>query len=144
MEVFTLVPGGDRQRWILTVLSIIPILLGLWLLWSSLKKTQFELGPEGLNIGGEYGRFVPRKKIRIAESRIVNLETDKQFAPTLRTFGTGLPGYNAGWFRLANGEKALCYLTDKKYVVYMPTTDGYSILLSVANSDGFLQKLKNQ
>ena len=57
--------------------------------------------------------------------------------------GTGLPGYQAGWFRLRNGEKALLYLTDRARAVYIPTTAGYSLLLSPADPDGFLSQLRS-
>ena len=56
--------------------------------------------------------------------------------------GTGLPGYQAGWFRLRNGEKALVYLTDRGRAVYVPTTAGYSVLLSPAEPDAFLAALR--
>jgi hypothetical protein len=55
--------------------------------------------------------------------------------------GTGLPGYQSGWFRLANGESALVYLTDRSKAVHIPTTLGYSLLLSPDDPDGFLAAL---
>jgi hypothetical protein len=62
--------------------------------------------------------------------------------PARRTVGTGLPGYRAGWFRLRNGEKALLYLTDTSRAVYIPTTAGYSVLLSPAQPDEFVSALR--
>jgi hypothetical protein len=59
----------------------------------------------------------------------------------VRTLGTGLPGYKAGWFRLGNGEKALVYLTDLERAVYVPTRAGYSLLLSPADPQAFLNAL---
>jgi len=63
----------------------------------------------------------------------------------VRTRGTGLPGYSAGWFRLRNGEKALCFLTDRSRLAYVPTRAGFSVLLSVLLSverpDAFLAAL---
>ena len=64
-------------------------------------------------------------------------------ADSWRRMGTGLPGYQAGWFRLRNGEKALLYLTDRARAVYIPTTAGYSLLLSPADPDGFLSQLRS-
>jgi hypothetical protein len=43
--------------------------------------------------------------------------------------------------RLRNGEKALLYLTDRSRAVYVPTHDGYSVLLSPADPDAFLAAL---
>jgi hypothetical protein len=56
--------------------------------------------------------------------------------------GTGLPGYQAGWFRLANGETALLYLTDRAKAVYVPTTNGYALILSPDNPERFMAALR--
>jgi hypothetical protein len=65
-----------------------------------------------------------------------------ELQPTRRTFGTGLPGYRSGWFRLRNGERALLYLTDEARAVYVPTTAGYSVLLSPRDPDQFVAALR--
>ena len=66
----------------------------------------------------------------------------KEYAPTRRTLGTGLPGYASGWFRLHNGEKALVYLSRRDQVVYVPTSEGYSLLLSVEHPQRFITILE--
>jgi hypothetical protein len=55
--------------------------------------------------------------------------------------GTALPGYRSGWFRLANGGKGLLYVTDPAKVVRVPTTEGYTVLLSVEEADQFVNHL---
>jgi hypothetical protein len=80
--------------------------------------------------------------LRRAEIRRIDLATSPELAPRLRTLGTGLPGYQAGWFRLRNGEKALLYLTDRGRAVYVPTTAGYSVLVSPENPDEFVAALR--
>jgi len=55
--------------------------------------------------------------------------------------GTGLPGYQAGWFRLRNGDRTLVYLTDRSKAVYVQTTDGYGVMLSPQEPDKFLAAL---
>ena len=37
-----------------------------------------------------------------------------------------------------NGDKALLYLTDASRAVHVPTTEGYSIILSPADPDAFV------
>ena len=64
--------------------------------------------------------------------------------PRSRTMGTGMPGYGAGWFRLANGDKALVYLTTPERVVYVPTREGYALLLSVERPEAFLDALRSR
>jgi hypothetical protein len=55
--------------------------------------------------------------------------------------GTGLPGYQAGWFRLRNGDSALLYLTDRSKAVYVQTTEGFGVMLSPSEPDKFLAAL---
>lgn len=52
-----------------------------------------------------------------------------------------MPGYAVGWFRLKNGEKALAAVTARDNVFYMRTKDGYSILLSLAAPNSFIDRL---
>ena len=81
--------------------------------------------------------------MRRDEVRRVDFSTTPDLAPRWRTLGTGLPGYRAGWFRLRNGEKALVYLTDRNRAVYVPTTAGFSVLISPADPDGFVAALRS-
>ena len=55
--------------------------------------------------------------------------------------GTSFSGYQAGWFRLRNGDSALLYLTDRQKAVYVPTIDGYGVLLSPSEPETFLSAL---
>jgi hypothetical protein len=64
--------------------------------------------------------------------------------PRSRRLGTGLPGYAAGWFRLNNGERALVYLTRPKPVLYVPTTLGYSLLLSPQDPENLLAAIRRK
>jgi len=56
--------------------------------------------------------------------------------------GLRLHGDMYGRLVSANGEKALLYVTDPKRVVRVPTTAGYSLLLSVAETDDFVEQLR--
>jgi hypothetical protein len=63
-------------------------------------------------------------------------------APAVRTSGIGLPGYGAGWFRLAGGARALVFATDRARLVRVPTTAGYVLLLSADDPDGLVGALR--
>lgn len=58
--------------------------------------------------------------------------------------GTGLGGFAAGWFRLANLEKALIYLTDGSRVAYLPTHDDYLVLVSFAEPERLIAALRGE
>ncbi len=85
-----------------------------------------------------YGRSIALDRIRFEEARVVNVDAGTEIRPTRRTNGLGLPGLGLGWFRLANGEKALVALSSRDRVVYVPTDEGYSLLLSIERPEAFL------
>jgi Bacterial PH domain len=149
--ITTLVLGsmiGFASRGPVMVFWIVaPVLSGLILLIGSFayasRQVKFEVTPEGLAIRGDwYGRRLPSESLLIQEARAVDLTGSPEYRPVWRTNGAGLPGYGSGWFQLGNGNKALIFVTDKRRVVYLPTRDGYSLLLSVPEPEKFLAALR--
>jgi hypothetical protein len=107
--------------------------------WSS----TFTITPAGLQLRGDwYGRTIPLEQLQVGAAQRVDLRANPSLLPRVRTWGTAWPGYQAGWFRLRNGERALVYLTDRSRAVYVPTTAGYSLLLSPEDPDAFLASLR--
>jgi hypothetical protein len=78
---------------------------------------------------------VPLSRLRAAGLRVVDLGERTELRPWLRLWGTGLPGFRAGWYRLRNGEKAVCLLLDRQRVSYLRSDDGLSLLLSLERPD---------
>jgi hypothetical protein len=106
------------------------------------RNAAFSLTGAGLKIGpGLYGRLIPWDRIDIAGVRVINLRMEKQYQAKWRMNGAGLPGYSAGWFKLYNNEKALLFVTDSSNVVYIPTLDNYSVLLSPQNADEMVEAI---
>lgn len=144
-HVFTMVPAGSGPLWFVAGLSVFLIALMLlfgWIAWSS-RHARFTISPDGLRLVGDlWGRHVPAAALQVELARPVDLEREAPLRPVSRRMGTGIPGFGAGWFRLANGDKALIYLTDRRRVAYVPTRDGYVILLSVAEPDRFVRVLR--
>jgi hypothetical protein len=145
MQIFTIAPAGMKPLWVLVpaalVLATVVAVLAVSVLGS--RGARFDVSPEGLRIRGDlYGRFVPAGSLRTDAARRVDLRTAGDLRPRRRTLGTALPGYQSGWFRLASGEKALLYLTDQQKAVYIPTGDGYALLISPDDPDAFLAALR--
>lgn len=108
------------------------------------KHARFEVSTQGLHIhGGLYGRLIPLDHLNLDGARIVNLELEPQLKPSSRRNGTSMPGLKVGWFRLRNGEKGYCFLTDLSRVVYVPTIDGFSVLMSVDDPAALLDALRS-
>lgn len=146
MQVFEIAPAGMRPLWILLPVALLLLLAFGVAAASALgsNRARFELSPEGLRLRGDlYGRFVPAAQLRGGSARVVDLTREHELQPRRRTFGTALPGYRAGWFRLRNGERALLYLTDTHRAVYVPTRGDYVLLLSPRDPDAFVRALRS-
>jgi hypothetical protein len=146
-EVFPIVPATAKPLWflavVLAILAIVFVLLA-YTAYAS-RHSRIELGNGQLSLVGDFwARSIPIQSIELERAAVVDLGQETEYAPRVRTFGTGLPGYGSGWFRLRNGEKALLYLTNRQSVVYLPTTLGYSLLLSAERPQELLTRLRAQ
>lgn len=80
---------------------------------------------------------VGKKRIALANLRsrgvqTVDLTQRRELRPRWRTWGASMPGFNSGWFRLRNGEKAVCLLTDQRRVAYLRSdADNLTVLISL-------------
>lgn len=145
MNEFPIAPAASRYLWfVIPVLAVVVAAMAITLISvRGSRAARFEVRRDGLALHGDlYGRVIPREQLRVELARRVDLAVEPGLRPRSRRVGTGLPGYQAGWFRLANGEKALLYLTDRTKAVYIPTTANYSLLLSPLDPDGFLARLR--
>jgi hypothetical protein len=125
-------------------LSLIMFLVVAFPIYSS-RKVGIQAEDRQIRIRGDmYGRNITVSSLNLAMAKIVNLDEHRELRPKWRTNGIGLPGYQAGWFKLADGEKALLFVIDPKAVVYVPTDEGYALLVSVAEAPRFLASLKKQ
>jgi len=146
-SVFPMIPAASRSLWFSAIISLILVgvlVLMFWLAWS-MQHVRFTVSNEGLRLQGDlYGRIVPLKSLKLDEAVVTNLNTDKEHQPKWRTMGTALPGYAAGWFKLRNGEKALLFVTDRTRVARIPTTEGYTVMVSVSEPAALIDELKRQ
>jgi hypothetical protein len=133
------------SRLLLVLCLLLPLAMAALMgyLAYSMRHVTFELSEQGLRIRGDlFGRLIPRSSLRVEDAAILDLKTEKTHRPFLRTMGVGLPGYSSGWFRFRDRSKGLLFLTDRSRAVYLPTTDGYTLLISPADPEGFLAALR--
>ncbi len=145
METFAISPAASKPLWWLLVicLLLLSILTALVYTAYSSRYSRVEVSGEGIRLVGDFwGRSIAARQLRVSEAKILDFRRDSSYRPKRRNFGTGLPGYASGWFRLANGEKALLYLTKQREVVYLPTTNNYALMLSVEEPERFLATLR--
>ena len=146
MHEFEIAPASLKSLWVLA--AIIIVLIGLIALMAYMvhagRSATFTIADGALTIrGGMYGRSIPLETIDRDGATIVSIDKGSPLAPTLRTNGLGLPGFQLGKFRLRNGAKALVYMTRRDSVVHLPLTDGTSLLLTPADPDAFLTALRS-
>ncbi|MDR3387304.1 MAG: PH domain-containing protein [Rudaea sp.] len=67
--------------------------------------------------------------------RVVDLSEKSELRPAWRLRGAGLPGFASGWFRLHNGDTAVCLLLDRSRVCYVRSHDGETLLLSLQHPE---------
>jgi hypothetical protein len=144
-EVVPIFPATAGPIIILVIVGVILlgilVILGVFAYASHYAK--FEISPAGLTIRGDfYGRHIPAAALLLEEAKAVDLNVNKELSLKWRTNGAGFPGYCSGWFQLGNDSKGLVFVTDRRRVVYLPTKEGYAVLLSVAEPEQFLGNLR--
>lgn len=85
-----------------------------------------------------YGFSLPLIDIDSAEIKRLDLDNEPQFKPDFRTNGMGMPGFQLGWFRLANEQKAFVANTNTDKLVLIPTLQNYPLILSLEEPNTLL------
>ena len=140
MQNFEMVQNSFR--WFQIIGSGVLIVIVLILIFA-FRNPEFSIGASDLVISNSFfGRSIPLSQLDRASARIVDLASDTELQPVLRTNGVGLPGYKAGWFRLRNDGKALVFMGSGSSAVRIGTTEGYDVLLAPDDPQAFLAALK--
>jgi hypothetical protein len=146
-EIFSIIPASAKPIWLIAGVCALLLILFFGLAYTgySARNSRIEVGERDVRLVGDFwARSIPIHAIQLEHAAILDLTRSSEYAPARRTFGTGLPGYASGWFRLRNGEKALAYLTHRESVVYLPTALGYSLLLSADRPQELLAVLRSR
>ncbi|WP_369933720.1 PH domain-containing protein [Xanthomonas tesorieronis] len=81
-------------------------------------------------------------QLDLAQARVIDLAERGEFAPNRKTIAYTLPGFKSGHFRMRNGQRAFCLLTDASRVLVLPLRDGRWLLLSPEQPRQLLQDLQ--
>ena len=141
---FPIAPSSTSTALVAGAIAILTIGIGIVFAWFAITASNLSASIDGDDLVIDvpfYGRSIPLSSLDVTSAQIVDIGKSDQLRPRIRTNGIGLPGYWVGWFRLRNGERALSVLTAKDGALYIRTSDGYSLLLSLVNSHLFLDQL---
>jgi hypothetical protein len=107
------------------------------------------VGPEDLRIPSFLvGRIYPKSSLDLDHAMVLDLTKSHTYCLMYPTWdfipwsGIWLPGYKAGWFRLERGNRAVAFVTDETHVLYIPTFDGFSLMLSTPDPQKLLDALR--
>ncbi len=138
---FQITPASPGTTLLLVGLTVLMSVLAIGFGWLAISATRPSVVVDEATLTLKvpfYGRSIDLERVRFEEARVVNVDSSSDVRPRLRTNGLGLPGLGVGWFKLANEEKALVALSSRDRVVYVPTDEGYSLLLSIERPEAFL------
>ncbi|MDE2256915.1 MAG: hypothetical protein KGK05_04025 [Xanthomonadaceae bacterium] len=111
--------------------ALVVLLLGLLLL---MRNSSVRVDQGVLIIHTSVGtKRIPLANLRAHGVHLVNFSTHPELRPVIKLWGTGLPGFAGGWFKLRNGDKAVCVLLDRHGISYLRSdADNLTLLLSLA------------
>ena len=99
-----------------------------------IRRAGVALNAQAIGIdSGLSSRLIALRRLAPRGLREVDLQQHPELRPLLRTWGIGLPGFNGGWYRLRDGRKALCLITERERVCMLEDEGGVAYLLSLAD-----------
>lgn len=126
------------------VIGLLVLCLAIhWIIGRALRRHRITLDGDGLTIATTfYTRKLGWDGLQLQQARVVDLDEHTGLKPLFKSNGTNLPGFRSGWFRLRNRNKALVATAGSPRVLYLPTTQGYDLLLQPRQPQALLQRLQ--
>lgn len=146
-QIFQVVPAEVRTWWInvlfvVLAVSLLAVMVFVRHMVENVSKASFAVDGRTLEIRAwPYGRRVALSDLDLGGARVVDLTREREIGLKWKTNGVNMSGLRGGWWRLRNGQKALVFVTDMTRAVYLPTREGYALVMSVADPDRFLAAL---
>lgn len=109
----------------------------------SLNRLRMEAGTLRLRACGLHTHTVPLTHVDWSGLASGSLPGLPEHAGMSRINGVHMPGYRAGWFRRANGERALVAVTDTERVIALSLRDGGALLVSPRDMAAALAALRH-
>lgn len=109
-----------------------------------IRRAGVALNAQAIGIDSGFGsRLIALQRFASRGVREIDLTQHPQLRPLLKTWGIGLPGFRAGWYRLRDGRKALCLITDRTNVCLLEDDTGLVYLVSLDDPAPLRRALQN-
>jgi hypothetical protein len=117
-------------------------LLYLFLAWR-IRCAGVALNAQAIGIDTGFStRLVALQRLAPRGLKEIDLKQRPDLRPLLRTLGLGVPGFSGGWYRLRDGRKALCLVTERDRVTVLEDETGLVYLLSLADPEPLRRALQ--
>jgi hypothetical protein len=117
-------------------------LLYLFLAWR-IRCAGVALNAQAIGIDTGFStRLVALQRLAPRGLKEIDLKQRPELRPLLRTLGLGVPGFSGGWYRLRDGRKALCLVTERDRVTVLEDETGLVYLLSLADPEPLRRALQ--
>ena len=125
-------------------LMVLAVLSGLFVgLWLMMRRHRLALDDAGLEVTTSfYRRRLAWPELRLEEARVVSLGERPELKPALKSNGYALPGFRSGWFRTRQRTKLLAATAGGDRVLWVPTTQGYDLLLQPRSLQATLERMR--
>lgn len=141
MALFLVLRDADAAR------AWPPLLLGTF---ASLGLLAVVVGRRRVTLEGDTLRVaaglnstrVAVSALDLGQAHIVRLDEHPEYQPGIKTFGSAMPGYQAGHFRQRGGRKVFALVTERARVLALPERNGRLLLLSLDNPQTLLDALQ--
>ena len=135
----SLLAREQPARWIGAIVMV--VVLGL--VFRSTTRNGVALDGTTLRVrAGLHRLAVEVATLDLDAARIVDLPGEPALKPMLKTFGTSMPGDQAGHFRLRDRGKAFLLLTERRKVLVLSERSGRRLLLSLERPQALLDALR--
>ena len=130
------------SAWIILLLILIVLFIIALIIFIPIITFSIRVNENTIKASSLFSYKITVRKEDVESIYVVDLSKHPELRPKIRTFGTGLPGLNLGWFKLANGSKAFLAITNNKQGVVIKLRDGTYVILSPKNIQEFINTLK--
>lgn len=163
---FPVLPPDGRLTWLLPGITVLALFIGVfvlirqeprtWIMFPailgilalialSLRRRRISIIGDTLVIAaGLNTRRIATGDIDLATARVVDLRERTEWKPSIRLFGTSVPGLSMGHFRLRDRSRAFVLLTDSSRVLVLNERSGHRLLLSLAKPQALLDALQTR
>lgn len=142
VTVLAVFDAGASDMPLGVTIAAVSVTVSCGLLIAMVRRRRVALSATTLHIVGGLHRYDARvEALDLDAARIVDLREHRELRPALKTWGTAMPGFHAGRFRLADRKPAFVLLTRREHVLLLPQRDGPRLLLSLKQPRALLDAL---